>query len=699
MKQIIQNLNSGETSVIEVPMPVPGPGQVVVRNTRSLVSSGTERMLLDFGKAGWLGKVRQQPERVQEVLRKVRTDGWIATLDAVQNKINKEIPLGNSSVGVVVALGSEVAGLKLGDRVATNGAHAEVVCVSRNLCALVPDSVSDNDAAFTVIGAIALQGIRLINPAFGEHVVVYGLGLIGQLAVQLLKANGCRVTGVDPDTQRCALARKWGIAVVCNADGSRAASFVKSLNDNQEADAVLITASAKDDEILSDSADMCRKRGRIVLTGVINTQFARNDFYKKELSFQVSSAYGPGRYDYEYESGTTDYPEAFVRWTARRNMEAVLQAMAAGQLLPSETDVVIRPFSEYKEVYDALGSSAGLATLFAYPEEVSLRDIVTYPSSRTGAGKAIAVIGAGNFCAKVILPALQKHQLRVEIIASEHGLSAAQNAKKFGIAAATAHSRHVFEHEKVDTVFIATPHHTHAALVIESLQAGKNVFVEKPLAINSEELDAITAAYRKADKVLDIGFNRRHAPYAVQAKRLMGDGVRNISITVNAGAIAAGNWLSDKAASGGRLIGEVCHFIDLAAFFAGAKVHSVCAQTSSSDEENVSLLLRMDNGCCAVINYFTNGNPAYGKERIELYGSGKTIVIDNWKSMKAYGFKRAPSFAAGQDKGHAAQFAAIAERIKKGGIALIPFESIYNTSSTALAALESLRDGCWKSVR
>lgn len=696
MKQLIQNLKTGATSLLDVPVPDPAPGQVLVRVSHSVLSPGTERMLLDFGKAGWLGKIRQQPERLQEVIHKISTDGLGATIDAVRAKLDREIPLGNSASGTIIAVGADVHRFRVGDRVACNGTHAEFVCVSQNLCAKVPDSVSSEQAAFTVMGAIALQGIRLLQISFGERVVVYGLGLIGQIAVQLLRASGCKVYGVDPDFERCAAAEKLGATCYCNQEGARAAIWLSG--QAGDVDAVLITASAKDDSIISDAADMCRKRGRIVLTGVVNTHISRSEFYKKELSFQVSSAYGPGRYEFEYEQGLTDYPEAYLRWTAARNMGAVLEAMAEGTLKPSLLSLPHFDLADYERAYVSLLNHTITGALFEYDPGADLSPVVKYPSSTAVAAKSVAVIGAGNFAARVVLPSLKRAAVPIGVLVSEHGLSAAQYAKKFSIPEASTKLSSVMDNSDIDAVFILTPHQSHAALAMEALAKGKDVFVEKPLALNRTELDALASVYRHSGKLLHVGYNRRFAPLAVKAKKLLTRPV-HISIIVNAGKKPESGWLSDRSVSGGRVIGEVCHFVDLVSFFCDSLVDEVCATAPDQNSDTISLLLRMKNGSTASIQYITEGNSAYPKERIELFGAGKVLVIDNWRRLKGYGAPSSGFLPERQDKGHDAQFVAIAALMRQGGDAIVPFDQLYNTSMATFAILDSINEGTWKKVQ
>lgn len=699
MKQIIQHLNSGETSLIDVPAPMVKEGHLLIQSVYSLVSAGTERMLIDFGRANWINKARQQPERVKTVFDKIKTDGLLPTIEAVKSKINKPIPLGYCNSGIVIGVGDTVSGFKIGDRVASNGPHAEIVLVPQNLCAKIPDKVDDESASFTVVGAVALQGIRLIQPGFGETVVVIGLGLIGQIAAQLLKANGCRVIGIDTDQAKCTLAEQAGIIAICNKNEENIAATIFEMTGNVGADAVLITASSKQNEIIADAARMSRKRGRIVLVGVIGLYLNRADFYEKELTFQVSCSYGPGRYDFDYEKNSRDYPIGFVRWTAQRNFEAVLHAMSTGQLDVRQFNPEKIKLSEFSKAYDAIADNSNLASIFTY--DLSLKHMHTIVVKEHTAAKndAVAVIGAGNFASKVIVPLLKNAKANIQIIASENGLSAAQAARQFEIPVAATNLETIWGDKNIGTVFIATQHNTHADLCIKAMQSGKHVFVEKPLAITLDQLNAIKNEIENSPQIINVGFNRRHAPLAQKMKHLLGDhSAMNIVITVNAGKIPANNWLNDIAISGGRIIGEVCHFIDLASFLCSSEVTSVCTNAMADSDEDVSILLRFNNGSSASINYFSNGNKSYDKERIEVYSQERTLVLENWKRLTGFGFKGFTSSSASQDKGHALQFSLLAKRIKNGGLPLIPFSSIYNTTKTAIAATESLRENRWVSI-
>lgn len=705
MKQIIQDLKSGATILEEVPVPQVKAGYVLIQTTRSLVSLGTERMLVEFGKANLVDKARQQPDRVKQVLDKIKTDGLQPTLEAVFNKLGQPLPLGYCNVGHVVAVGKGVTEFVIGDRVASNGNHAEFVCVPKNLVVKIPDKVSDEEAAFTVIGSIGLQGIRLVNPQLGETIVVIGLGLIGLVAAELLKANGCRVIGVDFDQQKVELAKTKGILAINPLQGTDPVKYVEEMTLSIGADGVLITASAKSDDVIHQACQMSRKRGRIVLVGVIGLNLRRDDFYKKELSFQVSCSYGAGRYDEEYENKGHDYPLAYVRWTEKRNFETILNAIEAGALdvKPLITEVV--DLKDYERIYGDMRKRGSIASILKYPESTELKRIVPVEGNHFVVGKnKIGIIGAGNFASSTIVPALIKAGAQIKYIASAQGLSAKVLAKKAKAEKATSDNSVIFQDDEVGLVIVSTRHNLHAKMVIEGLRAGKSVFVEKPLCLNLEELSEIEKVYQEAAKgvTLTVGFNRRFSPFAEKLKKLAGDGPMNIVATMNAGFIPAEMWVHDLEIGGGRIIGEACHFIDLCSYLAGSRVVAVCmnalGENPQENTDNASILLRYENGTNAVVNYFANGSKSYEKERIEVFSQERVFVLDNWRKLTAYGVKGFSSMRGKLDKGHKRQFALLNERLKNGGEALIPFDSLLNTTKASFACITSLKEKCWIDV-
>ncbi len=703
MKQIIQDMKSGQTILEEVPVPQIKSGYVLIKTTRSLVSLGTERMLVEFGKSNLIDKARQQPDKVKQVLDKIKTDGLMPTLEAVFNKLGQPLPLGYCNVGRVIAVGNGVTEFKVGDRVASNGAHAEFVCVPKNLVAKIPDNVSDEEASFTVIGSIGLQGIRLLSPQLGETIVVTGLGLIGLIAAQLLNANGCRVIGIDFDEEKVELARSKGIIAINPAKGTDPVKFVQEETNQHGADGVLITASAKTNDVIHQAAEMSRKRGRIVLVGVIGLDIRRDDFYKKELTFQVSCSYGPGRYDEDYENKGIDYPLPFVRWTEKRNFETILQSISMRIIDVKSLITEIVDLENYEEIYGNLRKHGSIASILKYSESVLPNNVVEVSSNNFSSSKGqIGIIGAGNFTSATMLPALSKAHAHIRYIASAQGLSAKVLAKKIHAQKATSDYKEILADTDVDMVMITTRHNLHASMVLDTLRAKKHVFVEKPLCLNRTELDEIVDTYEKVKRdgvTLTVGFNRRFSPFAIKMKQLVGAGVKNIIATMNAGFIPPEVWVHDLKVGGGRIIGEACHFIDLCSYLTDSKVIAVCMNAMGENPEentdNASILLRYEDGSNAVINYFANGSKAYAKERIEVYSQEKTLVLDNWRELKGYGCKGFSKMKGRMDKGHTAQFALLNERITKGGEALIPFDSIINTTLASFACIESLKESKW----
>lgn len=702
MKQLIQSFRTGETILDDIPAPKVSRGCVLIKTTRSLVSLGTERMLVEFGKANLVQKARQQPDKVKQVLDKIKTDGLMPTLEAVFNKLGQPLPLGYCNVGVVVAVGEGVSEFKIGDRVASNGPHAEFVNVPKNLAALVPDDVTDEEAAFTVIGAIGLQGIRLANPTLGETVVVVGLGLIGIITAQLLAANGCNVIGIDIDQAKIDIVSKKGITGVNAGTGSDVVKAVMDITGGVGADAVVITASAKTNEIISQAAQMSRKRGRIVLVGVIGLDISRAEFYEKELSFQVSCSYGPGRYDELYEQGGVDYPLAFVRWTEKRNFETILQSISSRKLDVAGLITERVALNNYQEIYGNMSNKGSIASILEYSKDSNPSGIIVINHGAFKAGQAgVGIIGAGNFTQMTMLPALKEANASLVSIASAGGVSGTTMAKKYGIAKSTTDFKEIINDSDVGLVIITTRHNQHADMVIKSLNAGKHVFVEKPLALNTAELEQIIEA-KTGDKTLTVGFNRRFSPHVQKVKSLVENSPVNVIATMNAGFIPANSWVHDMATGGGRIIGEACHFIDLITFITGSKVKAVVMNAMGSNPQentdNASILLKYENGSTGVINYFANGSKAYSKERIEVYSQERTAVIDNFRITTGFGFKNFSKLKTSLDKGHKEQFKLLINRVTSGGEPLIPFDEIINTTKASFGAIESLKTGLWVSI-
>jgi predicted dehydrogenase/threonine dehydrogenase-like Zn-dependent dehydrogenase len=696
MKQLLQNLRTGELNTPEIPSPGPREGEVLIRTNATLISAGTERMLVEFGKANWLQKARQQPDKLRQVLDKIGTDGLIQTLEAVEAKLDHPLALGYSNVGTV--LESDV--YRPGIRVVSNGPHAEVVRVPKNLTAVVPPGVKDDAAAFTVVGAIALEGIRLLAPSLGETIVVSGLGLIGLIAVQLLRASGCRVIGIDLDEWKLGLAESFGAGTVNLTQVADPVAVTERITDQHGVDGVLITATTRSDEPVHQAAQMCRKRGRIVLTGVTGLQLSRDDFYKKELSFQVSCSYGPGRYDVAYERDGQDYPPAYVRWTAQRNFDAVLQMMAEGRLQVEPLITHRFAFESVSDAYALLDTKERhLGILLAYSgrddgglRQQTIRVISAQNRSLDMNGarsEGIGVIGAGAYAAKVLLPALKLGEAQLLSVASNSGVSAQRAAEKFGIPTATTNADSIIADSSVGAVVVATRHDSHTHYVCEALRTGKHVFVEKPLALRIEDIEKIEKLHAAVPRIVMVGFNRRFAPHAQKMRQLLATthGPRCVVITVNAGRVPSEHWIQDEHLGGGRLVGEGCHFLDLARYLVGQPI--VNARWLQTAPDIATLQIQFEENSQATVHYFSNGNRNYSKERVQVFADGKILELDNWRRLCGFGwrgFKRLNLWR--QDKGNVACVQAWLAAIKKNAESPVPFEEIIEVSRWALLAVQ-----------
>ncbi len=712
MKQILQSLKTGATEVAEVPCPTARRGQLLIRTSRTLVSVGTERMLVEFGKAGWIEKARQQPDKVRMVLDKIKTDGLMPTLEAVFNKLDQPLPLGYCNVGSVMQAGGGVSGFEVGDRVVSNGKHAEAVCVPINLCAKVPPQVSDEEAAFTVLGAIALQGIRLVQPTLGETVVVTGLGLIGLVTVQLLRAHGCRVLGLDFDPAKLELAKQFGAEVVNLGAGADPVAAAQAFSRGRGVDAVIVTASTKSNEPMHQAALMCRKRGRIVLVGVTGLELSRADFFEKELTFQVSCSYGPGRYDPSYEEKGNDYPVGFVRWTEQRNFEAVLDMMADGRL--NVKPLISHRFSvtEAEQAYELVGGSApSLGILLEYPTaaekpEATLRQstvkLPAAPGAPTTGAASIAFVGSGNYATAVLIPAFKDAGARLKVVASSGGVTGVHAGRKFGFESTTTDTDGVFTDPDVQAIVLSTRHDTHADMACKALRAGKHVFVEKPLALKHEELGQIEQAIAEGMRngrapMVMVGFNRRFATQVQKVKSLLKGvtGPKSFIMTVNAGAIPAEHWTQDREVGGGRIVGEACHFIDLLRFLAGSAItgHRVSVMDTRT-RDTVSIELSFADGSIGTVHYFANGCKAFPKERLEVFAAGRVLQLDNFRKLTGFAW---PGFAKmnlwKQDKGQKACAAAFVQAVAAGGASPIPFDELLEVARFTIDAADQCEGG------
>lgn len=709
MRQLISSLRTGELSIEDVPVPAPWRGSLLIQSRASLISAGTERMLVDFGRAHWIDKARQQPDKVREVVGKIRTDGMASTAEAVRSKLDQPLPLGYCNVGIVREIGEKVTGFSPGDRVVSNGAHAEVVSAPMNLCARIPEKVPFEAAVYTVPAAVALQGIRLVRPTLGECFVVTGLGLIGQLAVQLLLANGCRVLGIDPDAEKRELAAALGVDAI-DPGKIDVLSAADRFSRSRGVDGVIITASTSSSEPVSQAAKISRKRGRIVLVGVAGLNLSRGDFYEKELTFQVSCSYGPGRYDADYEEKGHDYPVGFVRWTEQRNFEAVLDMMARGALDTSALTTHRFPLEQAGDAYELLsGDTPSLGIMLEYPhgsDELALDRTVPVSGGATAASPdrpSVAFVGAGNYAGRVLIPAFKAGGATLRSITATSGVGPSHYGGKFGFERAGTDSAAAIGSADVNTVVIATRHDSHAELVCRAIDAGKHVFVEKPLALSLEEIERIETTVRQASKagksvLMTVGFNRRFSPLAIKARTLLQQvaGPKAFIATINAGPVDPGHWTRDKATGGGRIIGEACHFVDLLRYFADSPIAGVhrraMGEGGVDSDDTAGLDLRFEDGSIGTIHYLANGSKLFPKERIEVFASGRILQLDNFRTLHGWGwpdFRRQRLWR--QDKGQVGCVGAFLECIRKGrGQGPIPFDELIEVSR---ASIELAADG------
>ena len=704
MKQVVQNVRTGQTRVAEVPDPIVRPGQVLIANEASLISAGTEKMVLELTRKSLLGKARQRPDHVRRVIEKIRNEGFFETLAAVRTKLDEPMAMGYSSAGVVLATGAGVQRYKAGERVASNGPHAGIVSVPVNLTGRVPENVPAEQAAFAVVSAIAMQGVRLTHCQLGETVLVIGLGLVGQVTVALLHAAGVHVIGTDPDAAKCELARRMGAA---RAEPNVSAGAVMAATQGRGADAVILTCSTSSNGPIDLAAEAVRQKGRVVVVGVMGMDIPRRPFYFKEAELVVSCSYGPGRYDADYEDRGRDYPPAYVRWTEQRNIEAVLELMGAGKL--DVTPLISHRFdiAEAQRAYKLIesGSEPYLGIVLNYPEMQGQPRRRIELQARPSSGRiGVGCIGAGNFARMVLLPAIVKTgAFDLRVLCSAGGLNASHNGEKLGFAAAATDEADVFADDAVDAAFIITRHDEHARQVIAAIEAGKHVFVEKPLALTVAELARIEqalAARGEAAPLLMVGFNRRFSPAAGAVREHFArvDAPLTVSMRFNAGAIPPGEWVQDDEVGGGRIIGEACHGIDLATHLVGAppvRVHAEAIGGPAAPEtrdDQCFITLRHANGAVSSIAYLAGGDRVMAKERVEVIGGGRCAVIDDFRRVTTWagGRQRGRKLAG---KGHAEQVHAFAEALRGGGAAPISWDELRAVTLASILAVRSLREG------
>jgi predicted dehydrogenase/threonine dehydrogenase-like Zn-dependent dehydrogenase len=712
MKQVIQDLGTHELKVTDVPPPIVQPGRVLVRTAATLISAGTERMTVEMGNRSLLGKARERPDLVKQVIQKAQREGVLNTLNAVRAKLSSQVALGYSAAGTVIGAGEDVTQFRVGDRVVCAGAgyasHAEVLSVPKNLCVSLPGNVDFESGAFGTLGAIALQGLRLANPTLGEACVVIGLGLLGQITVQLLKANGCRVFGIDLDPQRVALARQLGAETGCAPD-DEAERKVLEWSRGRGADAVLITAATSSNQPVELAGQISRQKGRVVAVGLVGMDIPRELYYRRELTLNISMSYGPGRYDPEYEERGHDYPFAYVRWTEGRNLEAFVDLISTGGV--DVTPLITHRFSidEAERAYELITGEVKephLGIVLTYDPERPLptRILVNEAKQKPGVGKSVSIgmIGAGSYARKFLLPNFKSAGAQFQTIATASGVSARDVAEKYGFRYCVSSAAEVIDDDDASLVVIATRHNTHADLAQRALERGRNVFVEKPLALSREELERVIDAAQHSKGRLMVGFNRRFSPAARAAKDFFQDSPAPLSINyrVNAGRISPTHWIQDPKEGGGRIIGEVCHFIDLMQFLTGAVTTRVYAEAIAGrnhevmDEDSVFITLRFADGSNGSIAYLAEGDTALEKERVEIFGNGKAFVLEDFRGATMHSGGKTRRLRLGtQDKGQADEVRQICRAVLEGGAAPIALEDLAASARATFAIKESLRSG------
>lgn len=715
MKQVIQNYKTGELKVVEVPTPTVKPGGILVRNVNSLVSIGTEKLMIDLARKSLLGKALTRPDLVTQVINKVRTEGLLEAHRQAMHRLDSPVPLGYSCAGEVIEAGERVDEFRVGDRVACFGSgyasHAEVVFVPKNLCVRIPENVDYEHAAFVALGAIALHGVRMAKPSLGENIVVIGLGLLGQIAVQLLKASGCSVFGIDIDPAKTALSLELGADDVAIRGKNDVMTRVKNFSRGYGADAVIIFASTSSNEPIELAAEIARDRARIVAPGMIKLDLPRKIFYEKELRFVISRSSGPGVYDLVYEEKGIDYPISYVRWTERRNMEEFLTLLSQGKV---KLDKIITHRFSIKEAGKAYEMITGktsekyIGVLLYYDYEKPLTIKVQLKKERVAKKPGeeeinVGLIGAGLFANTTLLPALKKiAPINLRGVATATGSSGQHTGNKFGFEYCTSDYKEILADERIDCVMIATRHNLHAKIAVEALKREKDVFVEKPLALSVQELDEIIEARKEHQGRLMVGFNRRFSPFSIKAKKLLGQSSEPIVIScrVNAGFVPKDSWVQDPTEGRGRIIGEVCHFIDLIQYLTDSLPVRVYAETISggnkeyTNEDNVIINIKLRDGSISSITYVAKGDKSFPRERVEIFGNNSVCVINNFKSLVfTKSGKREKMRRFNVDRGHQNELSTFFSAIKEGKEIPVDFEEYIYTTVATFKILESIQKG------
>lgn len=716
MKQILQSYRSGEMWLADVPVPACRPNGIIVQTRASLVSAGTERMLVEFARKNLIGKAIAMPDQVKKVISKIQSEGFKSTIEKVNAKLDQPVALGYSCAGIVEEVGENIRGIQKGDSVTCAGAgyasHAEYNYIPKNLFVKVPSEVTLEEAACATVGSIAMQGVRQCDVRVGETVCVIGLGLIGTLAVQILKAAGCTVIGYDPDPARCQTAKKLGADITCSSGLTEACM---NASNGMGIDAVLIAAATDSNEPVTLAGEICRQKGKVVATGLVGMDIPREKYYRKELDFRLSMSYGPGRYDAAYEEEGHDYPFGYVRWTEQRNMEAIIQLIKEKKVTPSELITHRFSIDESLKAYDLLDGNekeSYLGIIIEYPPKETpiqpkdrKKEVNTVRAGLSSDKAVVGIIGAGNFARSVLIPVLKRTGARLAGLCARSGPESGETAKKEGFEYASTDPDQIFNDENINTVFIVTRHDSHSELVCRALKAGKNVLVEKPLAISAEQLAAITDTYLsiQEDKrpILMTGFNRRFSPHAALLKKYFGKRQTPIVINyrVNAGELPENSWINDPEKGGGRVLGECCHFIDFAGYLTDSEpieVKSSCIRTSNRRlvaEDNAAISVRYKDGSLLNICYTSMGAADLSKERCEIFANGSWAVLDDFRTTECSGLLGTEKLNTKQEKGFEEELREFISAVEKGAESPIPFSSLVSTTQCTLSALESLRSG------
>ena len=704
MKQLTQQLKSGKMEVIEVPFPILEKGKVLLCNHYSVISAGTEGKTVKDARLGYIGKAKTRQKEVKQVIDTVRTTGLIKTYQMVMNKLEAPSPLGYCCAGEIISVNEDVKDLKIGDIVACGGQgafHAEIVSVNRNLCVKIPDTVETRHAAFATVASIAIQGIRQADVRFGENCCVIGLGLIGQITVQVLSAAGVKTIGIDINDAQVKLAEACGVDLALNRECSDIEKTIYDFTDGFGTDAVIITAGTSSKDPVELAGRLCRQKGKVVVVGAVPTGFTREHYYKKELDLRMSCSYGPGRYDPEYEEKSIDYPIGYVRWTENRNMQAFIDLLKRRKLqiekLITHTFLFEKAADAYQLILDRSEDYTGILLEYDHEKEIKPQKIIIEEKTVRQLEPNVGLIGAGSFAQNILLPKM-RGLCNMIGVTTARGNNSKYVADKYQFSYCTDNSDDIFEDSKINTVFIFTRHNYHADNIIKALKAGKHVFVEKPLAMNVEELESVREAYdkQKGECYLMLGLNRRFSPHVMKIKEMFSDDAQKaINIRMNARALPDTHWVHDPEVGGGRIIGEVCHFIDLAMFISGSKIISVFANDMYDVKglcDTVSINLKFNNGSVASISYFSNGNKSVPKECIEVFCNGQAAIIDDFKKMRIHGEKKIKLNLSSQDKGHKEEVVRFLRAIRNGTKCPIPFQESYLSTLATFAVIESIRN-------